>query len=406
MKIFVFAHRFDVGGSQVNAVDLAVALRDLHGHELVIFATPGNMVKVAEARGLRFLPAPVVNFHPSPAMMRALVHAVRQERPDVMHVWDWWQCLDAYYSAHLLLRIPMVVSDMGSDDIPRLLPKSLPTTFGTPEFVDMARAAGRSRVELLLPPVDVNLDRPGAVDIQPFRERFKIKAGDLTLVTVSRLVGPMKADSLRRSIDAVRRLGRDLPLRFFIVGDGDIKGELEQLAAMANADLGREAVVLTGELLDPRPAYAAADIVIGMGGSALRAMAAGKPTIIVGIQGFSAPFTPETEAAFFYKGIYGKGDGSPDNSRLVGDIRSLAKFPEQLPALGEYARQFVLKHFTIKDVSAGLSNLLVSAAAELPRFHVSLSDGIRTAAIGLGRRFVPDNLRRRVKNSELRKMTG
>ena len=91
---------------------------------------------------------------------------------------------------------------------------------------------------------------------------------------------------------AIRSLGRDLPLRFHIVGDGAARPRLAQLAEETNAEIGRQAVVLTGMLLDPRPAYAAADIVVGMGGSSLRGIAFGKPVIIVGEKGFSAPFTP------------------------------------------------------------------------------------------------------------------
>ena len=86
----------------------------------------------------------------------------------------------------------------------------------------------------------------------------------------------MKGEGLHRTIDAVRTLGRDLPLRFVIVGDGTARIELERRANEVNTELGRSAVVLTGPLLDPRPAYASADIVVGMGGSALRGMAFGE----------------------------------------------------------------------------------------------------------------------------------
>lgn len=405
MKIFTFTHPFCVGGVQVNTIELGAALRDLHGHEVVLFATPGAMVKVAEERGLRFLPAPNVNKSPTLAMMRALREAVRRERPDVVHVWDWWQCLDAYYAVYLLQRIPMVVTDMFSDDMVRFLPKTLPTTFGTPELVDLARAAGRRRAELLVPPVDVLRNAPNAVDAGPFRERFGIAAGDLTIVTVSRLAKDLKSESIRRTIDAVRLLGRELPLRFLIVGHGDAREELERLAADANRELGRAAVVLTGELLDPRPAYAAADIVVGMGGSALRGMAFGKPAIIVGLGGFSEPMTPETAESFFYKGIFGKGDGSPGNDRLAANIRALAEHPERRTALGPFSREYVVRHFALETIAAQLERICRAAAAEKPRLHVAAADGIRTAAFRLAGRYVPDTVRRLVKRHELMRLS-
>ena len=380
MKILVFAHQLEVGGTQVNAIELSAALRDLHGYEVIFFATPGPMVKLVEEKGLRFIPAPDARFHPSPARMRALRDVARHERPDIIHVWDWWQCLEAYYAVHLPMRVPMVVTHMIMNLL-RLQPKWLPTTFGTPELLEQARAAGCRHLELILPPVDVHQNSHGAVDPRPFRERYDFEVRDITLVTVSRLADVMKAESLVRTINAVRTLGRNLPLRFVIVGDGEARVMLERLADETNAELGRPAVVLTGALLDPRPAYAAADIIIGMGGSALRGMAFGKPVVIVGEQGFSAPLTPETAESFYYKGIYGRGDGGHGNTRLVADIQGLVERSDQLPALGAFSRQFILQHFSMEKVSARLAKFCHDAVAEVPPLHVVAADGLRTAAV-------------------------
>jgi glycosyltransferase involved in cell wall biosynthesis len=380
MKILTFAHRLEIGGTQVNAIDLAAGLRDLHGCEVVLFATPGPMAGLAKERGLRFVPAPDAYLHPSPARMRALRQLVRDERPDVIHAWDWWQCLDAYYSVHLPMGVPLVATDM-MHDLVRVLPKRLWTTFGTPEMVDHARAAGRRKVDLILPPVDVHFNAPDAVDPAAFRHQFGLKDGEITLVTVSRLATWMKSESLIRTIDAVRALGRELPLRFVIVGDGAARPELERLAAQTNAELDRPAVVLTGALLDPRPAYAAADIVIGMGGSSLRGMAFGKAVIVVGEEGFSAPFNADTAESFYHSGMYGRGDGAADNARLIGQIRTLAQARGNLADIGRFSREFVERHFSLEVVSARLAALLQRAAAEKPPLRHTLADAVRTTAV-------------------------
>lgn len=326
------------------------------------------------------MPAPEGYVHPSPARMRAVHEVVRQERPDVVHVWDWFQCLEAYYSVHLPMRVPMVVTDMFMT-LTRVLPKALPTTFGTPELVDLARAAGRQRVELLLPPVDVQANAPGAVDTNPFREKYGIRHDCITLVTVSRLNLSMKFESLARTIDAVGTLGSELPLQLIIVGDGGARTKLEGLASEVNERLGRPAVIFIGELLDPRPAYASADIVVGMGGSALRGMAFGKPVIIVGEQGFSAPFTPETAESFYYKGFFGLGSAHRNNNQLVADIRGIAEAPERFSVLGDFARQFAVRHYSLETVSSRLSEVCRSAANAMPALPISVADGFRSAAV-------------------------
>ncbi len=385
MKLLVFAQHLEIGGTQVSSIELAAALRDVHGFDVVLFAGPGPMTKLVEKKNLRLLQAPEARFHPSPARIRALCSAVREERPDLVHVWDWWQCIDAYYALHLRLRLPMVVTDMMMS-LTRILPKRLPTTFGTPELVDQAKAAGRTRAELLLPPVDVHQNAPHVVDSSSFRNTYGIEDSDILLVTVSRLSDWMKAESLLRTIDAVRTLGRELPLRLVIVGDGTARGKLQQLADQVNAELRRNAVVLAGPLIDPRPAYAAADIVVGMGGSALRGMSFGKPVIIVGEQTFSAVLDSTTAPFFYYKGIYGLGSGGSSNARLVADIRRLAENRDERLALGHFARGFVVRHFGLETVSAELAALCRRTVADNLRFADAAADGLRTAAVYLRER--------------------
>ena len=160
------------------------------------------------------------------------------------------------------------------------------------------------------------------MDPRPFRERYAVDDRDVLLITVSRFAESLKGESLRRTIDAVRTLGRDLSLKLLLVGDGMLRPELQQLADAANAELGRAAVALTGVLLDPRPAYAAADLVVGMGGSALRAMAFGKPVVVVGEHGFSVPFNPQTAESLYYKGFGGVGDGFMKAGRARDSVRA------------------------------------------------------------------------------------
>lgn len=385
MKVIVFAHRLEVGGTQVNAIDLATGLRDRHGFEVIVFATPGPLVKLVRERGLRYVEAPDAIVHPSLARMKALRQLVRQEKPDLIHAWDWWQCLDAYYSVHLPMGVPMVVSDMMME-LTRILPKRVWTTFGIPELVDRARCSGRRMVELIVPPVDVRLNAPDAVDARPFRDRFAPNAGQILLVTVSRLSAWMKMESLVRSIDAVRVLGAELPLKLVIVGDGIARQRLEELAGQANRQLGREAVVLAGAMMDPRPAYAAADIVIGMGGSSLRGMAFGKPVLVVGERGFSAPFTPDSAESFYYRGMYGLGNGDPSNAALIAQIRSLASSRSEWSELGNFSRRFACERFSLEAACTRLAAVCSKAVAERQSLGTTAADALRTSAVYLRER--------------------
>jgi glycosyltransferase involved in cell wall biosynthesis len=375
----------EVGGTQSNAIELAAALRDHHGVEPILFATPGPMVRLVESKGLRFQPAPDAFRHPSPRRMAALRDLVRAERPELVHAWDWWQAIEAYYSVHLPMRLPLVVSDMMME-LTRILPKSIPTTFGTPEIADLARRDGRRQARALVPPVDTTFNAPQATDGRTFRGESGVSPEEVLVVTVSRLAEHMKSESLYRTIEVIGRLGRDRQLRFAIVGEGQARIALERRAAEVNASLGRRAIVFTGALFDPRPAYAAADIVVGMGGSALRGMAFGKPVIVVGDNGFCDVLGPSTAAQFYFRGIYGRGDGDPNNAHLTSLLAGLADDAAQCLQLGAFSRAWILEHFSLETVSAQLVECFRDAIENPPDIADSVRDTLRTAAIYLRER--------------------
>lgn len=388
MKILVFGHRLDVGGTQVNAIELSTYLRDACGHQVTYLASPGPMNDLIDKAGLRFRAAPEASSHPSPARMRVIDQTIRSERPDVVHIWDWPQWLDAFLGVQLLRRMPAVVTSM-SMVVPSVLPKrAARTTFGTPELVERARSMGYRNAHLIMPPVDIKLNSPDFRSGREFRTRFGIGENDVLFVTVSRLVDWLKTESILRTMDAMRRLGADKKLRFVIVGDGSARASLETLAAQINAELGRNAILFTGALLDPRPAYAGADAIIGMGGSALRGMAFEKPVIVVGERNFSALFSAQTREFFYTKGLFGEGDGRSGSDLLVADMSRLGKSPEERRSLGRFARNFVEQHYSIDAIGRDLNDILASAGTDLFSFKDVIYDTFRTASLatatGLG----------------------
>lgn len=402
LKVIVYAHRLEVGGTQTNAIELAAAVRDKHGWEVVLFAQPGPMEELVSQKGLRFVPAPDARFHPSLKRMMALRELVISEGPDLIHTWDWWQCLDAFYGVHLPMRIPMIVSDMMMD-LTRIIPKGVPTTFGVPELVDRAKASGRGRAELLLPPVDVEGNAPGVGDGSGFRRKYQLAARDIVVVTVSRLSNWMKGESLERTVRAVGQIGRDLSIRLVVVGEGGAREGLDRLAREVNSQLGRTVVAFAGALLDPRPAYAGADIVVGMGGSALRGMAFAKPVIVVGEGGFAELLSPDSADRFLYSGMYGKGTGSPSVDNLVDALESLVGSKEMRIELGNFARAFVTRHYSLETVSADLARFYAAAAREPIPLRRMVADGLRTAGIYLReRRFLTPSRDRRPKDEVVR----
>ena len=379
MKLLIVLDDLIIGGAQVNAIEIAATLQRSKECEVVIVAGPGPMSELACRMGVRVIPAPYPRAHPSPARVTFLRRTVQREAPTVLNAWDRMASLDAYCVC-LTTGTPLVLTNTMME-VTRHLPRWPPITMGTPELVDQARAMGCRRAELVLPPVDVDHNSPGAIDASSFRVRCGIRPDDVTLVVVSRLVRSLKSDSLWRTLDAVHWTANRLQLRLIVVGDGELRPELAAEAARINAALSREAVLLVGALLDPRPAYAAADIVVGMGTSALRGMAFAKPTLVVGERGFSSVFSAESLPRLYYTGLYGLGDGDPANGRLLKDITMLVEARHRWVELGSFCRRFVVEHFSLERNASRLLDVCCEAARESQPITAKVVDGLRTAAL-------------------------
>ena len=387
MRVVVYPHSLAIGGSQLNAVELAAAVRD-RGHEVLIYAVPGPLAERIERLGLELVPAIDPRHRPAPAVMRQLTGLVRDRRIDLVHGWEWPPALEGWYGPLLRRRVPVVCAIM-SMGVAGFLPPSMPLLVGTMQLQESTRAGRPGPVGLLEPPVDTVANHPG-VGSDGFRERFGIPPGRPLVVVVSRLVTDLKLEGLERAIGAAGLLATEAPLSLAIVGDGPAAERLAARAAAVNEVAGAGTVVLTGPLMDPRPAYAAADVVLGMGGSILRGLAFAKPAVVLGEDGFSEVLQPDTSDQFLWHGFYGLGDGDLGPGRLAAQLRALLADPARRDALAAYSLSLVRERFSLAGAAARLEAFYEAALAAPPGPARVLADGI---ASGVG--VVRYTLRRR-----------
>lgn len=357
MRVVVYPHAMELGGSQMNAIQLAAAVRD-RGHEVVVVSEPGELVALVHDYGLEHVEIPLERSRPSRRVVGVLDRVVKDRGIDVVHGYEWPPAFEALYGPGLRGAAAPIATVMSMSVVP-FFPRTIPLIVGTEEIRAEAVAAGHHRVTLLEPPVDTDADHP-SVSGAEFRKQYDLNDGVL-IVMVTRLVPDLKRPGLLAACDAVAELDG---VQLAIVGDGPSRDEIAERAAAANARAGRRAVVMTGALSDPRPAYAAADISIGMGGSALRALSYGKPLVVVGEDGFSELLTRESLPRFLSAGWFGIGGGGVPALREA--LRKVAESPQLRAELGEFGRQLVVDRFSLRR------------AAELQEREYEAAMGFRT----------------------------
>nr|MDT0658396.1 glycosyltransferase family 4 protein [Micromonospora sp. DSM 115978] len=369
LRILTCLHTMEIGGSQINAIEIAATVAGL-GHEMIIYGPDGDLRHMVAELGLEFVQAPPKGAAPSPRNVAAIDSLVRRRGIDLVHAYEWAPAVETAYGAYLRRGVPLVVTVL-SMEVPAWIPRHLPLVVGTEEIAAGERGR-RAEVHVMEPPIDTTANAPVA-DPGPARRRFGIEAADLAIVSVSRLVPALKLEGLLSATRAMGQLDPDLRARLFIVGDGESRAQIQALADEVNARRGAEVVTLTGAMLDPRDAYAAADIVIGMGSSALRALAFGKATVVQGERGFWLPFDRRNLPVFLNQGFYGLGDGSDGTPAIAAELTRLARDPAARDESGTLGRQTVVERFSLQ--AAGRRQAEIYEAALNRRLSLSRRAG-------------------------------
>ena len=280
--------------------------------------------------------------------MRALGELVKQRDIDLVHGYEWTTALEAYWGARARCGVPAVATVMSMAVAP-FLPRDMPLIVGTEQIAAFEGRAGRDAVAVIEPPVDLDHNVAGAAAVAAFRSTHDLEPGAQTVVCVGRLAAELKLEGLLAAIDAVAVLDATARVQLVVVGDGPTRDTVAAAAERADARAGRRVVVLTGSLDDPRAAYAAADVCLGMGGSALRAMAFARPLIVQGEAGFWELLTPDSVDQFLWAGWYGIGDGAEHGrDRLVSLLGPLLADEERRASLGRYARSLVEGRYSLR----------------------------------------------------------
>jgi glycosyltransferase involved in cell wall biosynthesis len=366
MRVLVYPHDLSLGGSQLNAIEIAAAVQSA-GHPTVIAGRPGPLVQRVQELGLEFIEMPPPGRRPSPRAVKHLIRVVDDMKIDIVHGYEWPPTLDAVLVARQRPRLS-VVSTVMSMAVAPFIPKTVPLVVGTEQIRAAEMGFGRANVDTLEPPVDIDFNTTG-LDLgqSAFRARWGIDDSRFTVVVVSRLAHELKLEGLLSAMDGVAGVNERVPVRLVVVGDGPARDEVSEHARAVNARHGDGTVIVVGALEDPRVAYDVADVSIGMGGSALRALAFRKPLIVQGEGGFWKLLTPESLQDFLWTGWYGIGSDPGSGVHTFSEIllRLLAE-PSLREQLGRFGRETVEQRFSLE--AAGRKQVQIYGNAMNTRF--------------------------------------
>lgn len=361
-----------IGGSQMNAVELGHAVAQ-RGHEVVFFGPDGVLVDKVRELGLEFIEAPREHAWPTWANLRSLRRVVRERGVDVVHGYEWGACMDLAFGPHATLGTPMVNTVL-SMEVAHFLPRHAPLIVGTRALADGERRH-RDSVSLIEPPIDLAGNAAGRPR-DAARATFGFDERETVLAVVCRLTPELgKIEGVLEAIEVVGALAAGRPLRLLLVGDGPGLDEISARAKAVNDRAGTDVVVVWGAMSDPRDAYLAADVVLGMGSSALKAMASSRPLVVQGPNGFWRLLEASSLTTFLQQGWWGTGDGDGP-AQLTDVLRGLLARPGGWDALGTLGREVVERHYSLDGAAERLIEIYADAIRHrVPRAQARRSLG-------------------------------
>jgi glycosyltransferase involved in cell wall biosynthesis len=360
MRILVYPHELGMGGSQINALELAAAVRNL-GHDVIVFATTGILLAKVNELSLQFIEAPPRRYGVDPRTIRRLTSIVTSQKVDLVHPYEWAPSVETALGSALGLHTPAVMTIL-SMDVPDFLPRHFPIIVGTNGLAEEERRR-RSHIHVIEPPIDTTYNRPGATSIT--RQQLGASEDQYVIAVVGRLATDLsKLEGVRTAISVVDRLAERFPVVLLIAGDGPGLAEVKAAEHNVNRRHGRTVIRARGNVVDPRPYYDAADVVLGMGSSALRGMAYGKPLVVQGAAGFWRLSCPENEEQFLRDGWFGQGAGGDGAVPLEELLVRLLKDATLRASLGAYNRQLVEERFSLERAALRLEAIYFRALRE------------------------------------------
>src|SRR5262245_28616865 len=126
MRILVYPHSMQIGGSQINAVQLAAAVRD-RGHDVIVVSQAGPVTDRVRAAALERMEIPAHRRQPSPGAIGTLLRLVRERHIDVIHAYESMPIMEASFGPRLFCRTPVLGTIMSMSVRP-FLPRSVPLT--------------------------------------------------------------------------------------------------------------------------------------------------------------------------------------------------------------------------------------------------------------------------------------
>jgi polysaccharide pyruvyl transferase CsaB len=379
MKILMTTMKLDIGGAETHIVELCGELRR-RGHEIVVASNGGVYVNELERQGIRHVKLPLHTKRISSVIRSyfGLKKLIKTERFDIVHA---HARIPAFIcgalskklgfrfmtSAHWVFKVNTLwkmIADWGE--------RSVAVSYDIKQYLIENYGVCSDNISVTINGIDIG-KFSGETDAAPFIDELGLDKSARRVVCVSRIDRDRSLAPILLCKAAPGLKKRFPELEVVIVGSGDDFSRLKAAADEANNASDKPYVKLCGSRTDINLAIASADVFVGVSRAALEAMAAQKPCVLAGNEGYLGIFDESKLSAAFDTNFCCRGCEQTTAEALERDISALLSADEKtLADMGAYNRSIIQRHYSVSRMTDDYE----AAYQKLKPYHPHKEGGI------------------------------
>lgn len=346
--------QLNIGGAETHVVELAKELKR-KGFNIIVTSNGGVYVKELEEYGIKHYSVPLQNKNPK-NMLRAaqlLKKIIKDEKIDLVHS---HARIPSFIlgKLHKRMKFPFVTTahwvfntSYGLKYITDWGEKTVAVSEDIKTYLMDNYHVPEGDINVTINGIDTNKFSPDT-DKTRIMQELNIAKDETVITYVSRL-DESRSLVAKQLIEIVPNLDKAVDkLRVIVVGAGDDFDNVKALTKEVNDRLGREVVTLTGARTDINELIAPCSLFVGVSRAALEAMAAEKPVIIAGNEGYIGLFDDSKLKVGIDTNFCCRGCEMSSGALLERDILDFFKMDsEKQQTLGVYGRELIKREYSV-----------------------------------------------------------
>lgn len=367
MKVLMATMKLDIGGAETHIVELSKALKR-RGIDVYVASAGGAYEKELTEAGIEHIYVPMSGKHPKDVLTayKTLKRFIIENNIDVVHGHARIPCFILNLirksvnfrfvtTAHWVfsLKFPYKYITKWGD-------RSLAVSDDIKKYLTDNYGIKPGNIRTTINGIDTQKFSKDT-DYTDISEEFELSDDKRRIVYVSRM-DEDRSLVAHKLIEIAPELDRQIDnLEILIVGGGNDFSNMKREADAVNDSLRKSLIKYTGSRTDINKFVASGEIFVGVSRAALEAMAAEKPAIIAGNEGYIGIFDKDKLDISIDTNFCCRGCEQVSCDILTQDILKLMNMTnEQQDELGAYSKSIIEEYYSIETMADDAMKMYVS----------------------------------------------